>query len=105
VRSVIANFYHRRIIPLMERKLRIFEMSDAVDPMSFACSRLLQEWLSKGYAATHVRCAVNLKFVPHSDDNLWSFMMLPDAGPMSTAFPLLFVPSFAFFVRLDGLFL
>jgi hypothetical protein len=90
VTSVIANFHHRRCIPLMERELRIFEMSDETNPMSLALSRLLQERLLNGYAATRAKRAVNLKMVPHSDDNLWSFMMLPDTGPVSTAFHLLF---------------
>jgi hypothetical protein len=34
--SVLANLHHRRIVPLMERELRIFEMSDAANPMSLA---------------------------------------------------------------------
>jgi hypothetical protein len=84
VTPVIANFHHRRVIPLMERELRIFEMSDATNPVSLARSRLLQERLSKGYAATRARCVVNLKVVLHNEDDLWSFVMLPDAGPMST---------------------
>jgi hypothetical protein len=29
------------------------------------------------------RRAISLKSVPHSDDNLWSFEMLPDAPPVS----------------------
>jgi hypothetical protein len=40
----------------------------------------LQERPPKGYVATRARCAVNLKVVPHNDDDLWSFVMLPDAG-------------------------
>jgi hypothetical protein len=55
VTSVIANFHHRRIIPLMERELRIYEMSNAANLVSLARSRLLQECLPKGYAATHAR--------------------------------------------------
>jgi hypothetical protein len=79
VASIIANFHHRRIVPLIERELCIFEMSDAANPMSLACSQLLEERLLKEYAATRARCAINPKMVPHSDDNLWSFVMLPDA--------------------------
>jgi hypothetical protein len=56
-----------------------------------------------GYAATRVRRVVNLKAVPHNDDDLWLFVMLPDAGPVSTAFPLLFCFLLAFFVRPDSL--
>jgi hypothetical protein len=67
---IIANFHHRRIIPLMEREFRIYEMNDAANPMLLARSRLLRERLLKGYAATRARHIVNLKVVPHSDDDL-----------------------------------
>jgi hypothetical protein len=86
VTSIIANFYHRWIVP-MERELRIFEMSDAANPTSLARSRLLQDCLLLEYAATRARRMVSLKSVPHSDDDLWSFVMLPDAPPVSA--PLL----------------
>jgi hypothetical protein len=85
--SIIANFHHRRIIPFMERELYIFEMSDAANPMLLAHSRLLQERLLKEYAATRARRAINLKSVPHSDDDLWSFVMLHDAKSVSAVFP------------------
>jgi hypothetical protein len=70
----------------MERELRIYEMTDAANPMSLAQSRLLQEPLPKGYAATRARCMINLKAVQHSDDDPWSFVMLPDAGQVSATF-------------------
>jgi hypothetical protein len=41
--SVLANLHHRRIIPLMERRLRIFEMEDTADPVALAQSRLLPD--------------------------------------------------------------
>jgi hypothetical protein len=75
--SIIANFHHRRIIPVMERELRIFKMSDTANPTSLARSRLLQERFPKEYATTRARHVINLKVVPHSNDNLWSFVMLP----------------------------
>jgi hypothetical protein len=34
--SVLANLYHRRIVPLMERGLRIYEMSNTADPTALA---------------------------------------------------------------------
>jgi hypothetical protein len=34
--SVVANLHHRRIIPLMERRLRIFEMEETADPVALA---------------------------------------------------------------------
>jgi hypothetical protein len=38
---VLANLHHRRIVPLMERRLRIFEMDEDADPVALAESRLL----------------------------------------------------------------
>jgi hypothetical protein len=42
---VLANLHHRRIVPLMERRLRIFEMGDTADPVALAQSRLLPDLL------------------------------------------------------------
>jgi hypothetical protein len=78
--SVVANFHHRWAIPLMEREPRIYEMSDTANPVSLVHSRLLQKQLPKGYVATRVRRAINLKTMQHSDDDLWSFVIIPDAG-------------------------
>jgi hypothetical protein len=36
--SIIANFHHRRVVPLMERELCIFEMSNAANPVTLARS-------------------------------------------------------------------
>jgi hypothetical protein len=41
--SVLANLHHRRIAPLMERELRICEMSEAANPTALARSRLLHD--------------------------------------------------------------
>jgi hypothetical protein len=41
--SVLANLHHRRIVPLMERRLRIFEMDETADPVALARSRLLPD--------------------------------------------------------------
>jgi hypothetical protein len=72
VESVVANFHHWRIIPLMERELHIYEMSDAANPVSLASLRvLLEELLLPGYAATRARHAINPKAVQHRDDDLW----------------------------------
>jgi hypothetical protein len=101
--SIIANFHHQRISPLMERELCIFKMSDAANPVSLVRSQLLQECLLKEYAATQGRHAINLKAVPHSDDDLWSFVMLPDARPVSIIFSFLFGSCLAFSTRPDSL--
>jgi hypothetical protein len=76
----------------MERELYIFEMSDATNPVSLACSWLLQERFPKEYTATRGRHAIGLKSVPHSDDDLWSFVMLPDDQPVSAVFLFPSVP-------------
>jgi hypothetical protein len=51
--SVLANLHHRRIVPLMERELRIYEMSEAANPMWLARSRLLHDRLSYGPPWAH----------------------------------------------------
>jgi hypothetical protein len=84
--SVLANVYHRRIVPLMERRLRIFEMDEEADPVALAQLRLLPDLLPQEYAATGVRRAINLRAVRHDDDSLWSFIMLT-YGPLVSGFP------------------
>jgi hypothetical protein len=87
--SVLANLRHRQIIPLMERELRIYEMSKAVNPASLARSWLLNDRFPPEYAAMRVRHAISLKAGRHSNDDLWSFVMLPDALAVSrlSSFP------------------
>jgi hypothetical protein len=41
--SVLANLHHRRIVPLMERELHIYEMSETANPVSLARSQLLHD--------------------------------------------------------------
>jgi hypothetical protein len=81
--SALANLQHRRITPLMERELPIFEMSEEADPTTLACSRLMHERLPQEYAAIRARRAINLRSVPHGCDDLWSFIMLPEAPAVS----------------------
>jgi hypothetical protein len=81
--SVLANLHHRRIIPLMERELRIYEMNEASNLTLLACSRFLHERFPQEYAATRARRAISLKAVRHGNDDLWSFVMLPDAPAVS----------------------
>jgi hypothetical protein len=86
--SVLANLHHRWIVPLMERELRIHKMSEAANPTSLARSRFLPERLPQEYAATRARCAIILNAVRHGNDDLWSFVMLPDAPAVSrSSFP------------------
>jgi hypothetical protein len=37
--AVLAHLRHQRIVPLMERPLRIFEMTETADPVALARSR------------------------------------------------------------------
>jgi hypothetical protein len=43
VGCILANLHHRRIVPLMERRLRIFEMTEDADPIALAESRMLSK--------------------------------------------------------------
>jgi hypothetical protein len=84
--SVLANLHHRRIVPLMERRLRIFEMHEEADPVALAQSRLLPDLLLQKYAATRARRAVNLRAMRIDDTALWAFTMLPE-GPLVSRVP------------------
>jgi hypothetical protein len=55
---------------------------------------LLHDRFPPEYAATRARHAVNLKAVMNSNDDLWSFVMLPDGLLVSGLFPP-FLSSFA----------
>jgi hypothetical protein len=92
--SVLANLHHRRIIPLMERRLCIFEMHEEADPVALAQSRLLLDLLPREYATTRARRTVNLKAVRNDDAALWSFVMLPYI-PLVSGFP----PPFSLLIR------
>jgi hypothetical protein len=58
---VLANLHHRRVVPLMERPLRVFEMTEVADPVALARSRLLQDPFPRAFAATRARRAVDLR--------------------------------------------
>jgi hypothetical protein len=58
---VLANLHHQRIVPLMERPLRIFEMHEDADPVALAQSRLMPDLLPREYAATRARRAIDLR--------------------------------------------
>jgi hypothetical protein len=90
--SVIANLHHRRIVPLMERRLHIFEMHEEADPVALAESRLRPDPFLQEYAATRARRAVNFKAMRTDDTALWKFVMLPHS-PLVSWFPFPFGPS------------
>jgi hypothetical protein len=76
VEVILAHLHHRRIVPLMERPLRIFEMTKAADPVALARSRTLQSPLLREYAATRARSAIDPKSA-RNDGSLWDLEMLP----------------------------
>jgi hypothetical protein len=82
---VLATLHHRRITPLMERRLRIFEMSEDVDPVALAESRLLRDPFPREYAATRARRAIDLRRGRCDNVSLWAFAMLP-VGPLVSEF-------------------
>jgi hypothetical protein len=74
----------------MERRLRIFEMDETADPVALAHSRMVHDRLPPEYADTRARRAIDLKAVKNSNDDLSSFVMLPDGPLVSGLFPFFF---------------
>jgi hypothetical protein len=58
---VLANLPHRRVVPLMERMIRIFKMIEIADPVALARSRLLPDPFPRAFAATRARRAIELR--------------------------------------------
>jgi hypothetical protein len=86
---VLAHLHHRRIVPLMERPLRIFEMTEAADPIMLARSRTLQSPLLRDYAATRARSAIDPKSA-RNDGSLWDLEMLPTGRLVSGVLDFVF---------------
>jgi hypothetical protein len=74
---VLANLHHRRILPLMERRLCIFEMDEDANPITLAESRLRSDLFPWEYAATRARRAIDLRSSRNDDASLRVFTMLP----------------------------
>jgi hypothetical protein len=83
VASVLTNLHRWRIVPLMEREFRIHVMSKVANPTALARLQFLPDRLPQEYTATRARRSISLKVVRHSNDDLWSFAMLPDAPTVS----------------------
>jgi hypothetical protein len=92
---VHAHLHHRQIVPLMERPLRIFEMTEDADPVSLARSRSKPTPLLREYAATRAWCAIDPKS-GRNDGNPWDLEMLPTGQLVSGV--LGFTPDFASFL-------
>jgi hypothetical protein len=94
VGCVLADLHHRRIVPLMERPLRIFEMHEDADPVALAQSQLVPGLFPWEYVATQARRAIDLRAARSDDAVLWAFTMLP-VGPLVSGVP----PSLVLTVR------
>jgi hypothetical protein len=80
---VLANFHHRWVVPLMERPLRIFEITEIADPVALARSRLLPDPFPWALAATRARRAIDPKSGRCDDMALWALEMLPTSQLVS----------------------
>jgi hypothetical protein len=78
---VLAHLHHRRIILLMERLLRIYEMTEDANPVALAKSRSLPSPFPRDYAATRAWRAIDPKSGRYDDKTLWELEMLP-TGPL-----------------------
>jgi hypothetical protein len=83
--GVLAFLHHRRIVPLMERPLFIFEMTEVADPVALARSRMLPTPLGRAYALTCARNAVDTRML-RQDRSPWDLEMLP-TGPLVSMAP------------------
>jgi hypothetical protein len=76
--GVLAFLDHRRVVPLMERPLCIFEMTEAANPVDVARSRMLPTPLERPYALTRARSAVDTRTPPMPEGRTpWDIEMLP----------------------------
>jgi hypothetical protein len=79
--GVFAFLHHRRIVPLMERPLCIFEMTEAANPVDLARSRMLPTPLRRAYALTRARNAIDTRMPMRPDWTPCDLEMLP-TGPL-----------------------
>jgi hypothetical protein len=78
--GVLAFLHHRRVVPLMERPLCIYEMTEEPDPVALARSRMLPTPLGRAYALTRARNAVDTRML-RQGRSPWEFEMLT-TGPL-----------------------
>jgi hypothetical protein len=70
----------------MERPLCIYEMTEEVDPVALARSRMLPTPLGRAYALTQGRNAVDIRMLQRPDRSPWDLEMLP-TGPLVSTIP------------------
>jgi hypothetical protein len=80
LRNLAARGLTAATVPLMERPLCIFEMTEAANPVALARSRMLPSSLQREYALTRARSAVDTRLL-RSDRSPWDLEMLP-TGPL-----------------------
>jgi hypothetical protein len=83
--GVLAFLHHRRVVPLMERPLCIYEMTEEADPVALARSRMLPTPLGRAYALTRARNAVDTRML-RQDRSPCDLEMLP-TGPLVSMVP------------------
>jgi hypothetical protein len=88
--GVLAFLHHRRVVPLMERPLCIYEMTEEADPVALARSRMLPTPLGRAYALTRARNAVDTRML-RPDRSPWDLEMLPTGPLVSMVLGLVFV--------------
>jgi hypothetical protein len=81
--GVLTFLHHRRVVPLMERPLCIFEMTEAANPVDLARSRMLPTPLERAYALTRARSAVDTRVPTPAGRTPWDLEMLP-TGPLAS---------------------
>jgi hypothetical protein len=79
--GVLAFLHHRRVVPLMERPLCIYEMTEEADPIALTRSRMLPTPLGRPYALTRAQNTVDTRMPAHPDRTPWDLEMLP-TGPL-----------------------
>jgi hypothetical protein len=79
--GVLTFLHHRRVVPLMERPLCIYEMTEEADLVALARSRMLPTPLGRPYALTRARNAVDTRMLARPDRSPWDLEMLP-TGPL-----------------------
>jgi hypothetical protein len=83
--TVLAFLHHRWVVPLMERPLCLFELTETANPVALARSRMLPSPLQREYTLTRARSAVDTRLL-RSDRSPWDLEMLP-TGPLVSRIP------------------
>jgi hypothetical protein len=89
--GVLAFLHHLWVVPLMERPLCIYEMTEEADPVALARSRMLPTPLGRVYALTWARNTVDTRML-RQDRSPWDLEMLPTGQLVSMVLGLVFVP-------------